>query len=142
MPEQELPLSIKGVVFKLDEGSQVLLLRNDRREWELPGGRMEGGETPETCLKREFREETGLDVAVGPCVGGGVLTITPPRSPSSSVRIRAYGCHLLESSTSAVPQVLISNEHRAWRWFPVTELASMADIPDLYKSLILAWFKQ
>lgn len=38
------PVSIKGVV--LHEGA-VLLLKNERDEWELPGGKLERGETPE-----------------------------------------------------------------------------------------------
>lgn len=30
--------------------------------WNFPGGRMEGGETPEACVAREVMEETGLRV--------------------------------------------------------------------------------
>lgn len=36
------PVSIKGVVVSDD---RVLLLKNDRDEWELPGGRIELGES-------------------------------------------------------------------------------------------------
>jgi ADP-ribose pyrophosphatase YjhB (NUDIX family) len=35
-----LPVSVKGVV--LDE-EKVILLENERGEWELPGGRLEAG---------------------------------------------------------------------------------------------------
>ena len=45
-----LPISVKGVL--LVDGKAVLL-RNERGEWELPGGRMNPGETPPQTLERE-----------------------------------------------------------------------------------------
>ena len=53
---QAVPVSIKGVIVR---DRRVLLLKNERDEWELPGGRIEPGETPEECLAREITEETG-----------------------------------------------------------------------------------
>jgi 8-oxo-dGTP diphosphatase len=34
--------------------------------WEFPGGKSEPGETPAAATRRECREETGLDIVVGP----------------------------------------------------------------------------
>ena len=37
--------------------------------WDLPGGKVEPNETPRECLKRELREEFGIDVTVKEYVG-------------------------------------------------------------------------
>ena len=37
------PVSVKGVAV---QGGKVLLLENERSEWELPGGKLEVGEDP------------------------------------------------------------------------------------------------
>ncbi|SNT63009.1 NUDIX domain-containing protein [Asanoa hainanensis] len=57
-----------------------LLLRNDRGEWELPGGRPETGESLRVALVREIHEETGLWATVGPHVDTWLYrTVRPPR---------------------------------------------------------------
>ncbi len=46
-----------------------MLLRNKKKndvnegKWIAPGGKTEPGESPEECVKREVREETGLEVS-------------------------------------------------------------------------------
>lgn len=49
-------------------GSRILLCRNKRGIWFLPGGHVEFGEPAATALAREFVEETGMVMKVGPCV--------------------------------------------------------------------------
>ena len=52
-----------AVLPVLDDG-RVLLIRQYRPAgggmiWEIPAGRLEGGEAPETCIHRELQEEVG-----------------------------------------------------------------------------------
>jgi 8-oxo-dGTP diphosphatase len=50
-------------------GDKILLVNhkgiNQGSFWAPPGGGLQFGESAETCLKREFKEETGLDVEIG-----------------------------------------------------------------------------
>lgn len=59
------PIAGVGAVV-LDSGSRVLLVRRGQEpllgEWSLPGGALELGERMEDGVRREVREETGLDV--------------------------------------------------------------------------------
>ena len=50
----------------VDEGRRVLLVRHSygRRNWEIPGGISEAGESAETTARREAREELGVEIEI------------------------------------------------------------------------------
>lgn len=100
------PVSIKGVVI---HAGKVLLLKNTRDEWELPGGRLEIGETPEQCVAREIEEETGWRVRVGPALDTWLYHV---ESVNRHVFIATYGCH-----ARTPPEVVVSDEHVAANLF-------------------------
>src|ERR1700761_9259219 len=50
-------------------GRALLIQRRDNGHWELPGGVLELAESIEDGLRREVREETGLDIEPGPLSG-------------------------------------------------------------------------
>ncbi len=63
---------IVGVGAVIVEGGNVVIVKRRYEplagRWSLPGGTLELGETLETAVAREMREETGLDVEVGPVI--------------------------------------------------------------------------
>jgi ADP-ribose pyrophosphatase YjhB (NUDIX family) len=85
---QAYPVSVKGVVAR---DGRVLLLHNERGEWELPGGRLEVGETPQQCVVREIAEETGWSVTAGSILDAWLYHVA---QAGQHVFIVTYGCHL------------------------------------------------
>lgn len=61
-----------GVSAIVVRRGEILVVRRShppaRGQWSFPGGRLEPGERLRACARREVREETGLDVEVGPLV--------------------------------------------------------------------------
>ncbi|HKY92345.1 MAG TPA: NUDIX domain-containing protein [Nevskiaceae bacterium] len=121
------PVSIKGVLF--DAQACCVLALNDRDEWELPGGRLEIGETPEQCLVREFEEELGVRIAVRRLLDTWLFEVIPGRH----VFIVTYGCAAVDGAFAPVA----SPEHRRVDSFPMAGLPQ--NLPAGYRHSIEAW---
>ncbi|MGX4693815.1 NUDIX hydrolase [Streptomyces sp. JNUCC 63] len=134
------PVSVKGVA--LDAQRQVLLLKNERDEWELPGGRLETGssggavpadDSPESALEREIQEETGWEVKAGPLIDGGVWIYEP--IPGRRVLIVTYGCTVLTPERAPV----VSHEHKQLGMFTADQVPAL-NMPEGYKRAVAAWY--
>lgn len=65
-------LNFSAACIVNSDGKILLQKRGDegnRGKWGLPGGAWEEGESAETAIKREVKEETGLDVEVSKLIG-------------------------------------------------------------------------
>lgn len=49
-------------ILAVENGKVLLLYRDDENHWEVPGGKVEPGESPTETAVRETREEIGVDV--------------------------------------------------------------------------------
>ena len=94
--------------------------------WDLFGGRMEAGESPEETLARELREELAVEAAVGPRLA--VSLYDDPRDRT------VFRCpvHLV---TRWSGEISLNREHTACRWLTLASLGRLRlahpAIPDL-----------
>jgi len=110
------------LVDRLDHPTRVLAARRTgppalAGQWELPGGKVEPGESAESALDRELAEELAITVRRGDELvppSGTTWPLTP------GLELRAWWCEIL----TGVPQ--LSAAHDALRWMPA---ADVADLP-------------
>lgn len=124
--EYQLPISVKLVI---DMAGRVPLLRNERDEWELPGGKLEVGEAPEHGVRREVAEELGLTVTKVDIIDAWVYEITRERHTF----IVSYG-----TTYTGDEQPAYSSEHKELGLFAYHEVPSL-HMPEPYKLTIARW---
>ena len=107
----------------------MVLLENERDEWELPGGKLEPSESPERCVEREIAEELALDVRAGTLLDSWVYVITP----EVRVLIVTFGCAENEER-----EAILSHEHKRLVWFPLAAIETLP-MPEGYRASIRAW---
>ncbi|NYE50058.1 8-oxo-dGTP pyrophosphatase MutT (NUDIX family) [Spinactinospora alkalitolerans] len=108
-----------------------LLLRNERQEWELPGGKTDLGETSQECVAREIEKETAWPVMVGPIPDSWMYHID---AVDRRVFIITYGCR-----TTARAPVRVSHEHKEAALVGRDKIDGLV-MPEGYKHSVRAWF--
>jgi ADP-ribose pyrophosphatase YjhB (NUDIX family) len=105
-------VSVAGVVID-NHGRTLMIQRRDNGRWEPPGGVLEPGETITDGLRREVREETGLDVE--PAVLTGVY-----KNMSRGIIALVFRCKITggELATNA--------EAMNFRWASEAEVRALA----------------
>lgn len=90
-------------------------------KWEFPGGKIDPGESPEECLRRELVEEMGVHVRVG-----ASLPVSTHDYPTFTITLHPFICKI-EAGEIAL------HEHAAVTWLPANVLHTLdwaeADVP-------------
>ena len=79
---------VAAAMFEKD--GLLLLMRRAPGEkfegrWEFPGGKIEPGESPEECLRRELFEELGIEASIGPFFAENIYDY-----PGGRIRLLVY----------------------------------------------------
>lgn len=124
-PEDVTAIFVAAAVVERD-GCFLLTRRPDgthlEGHWEFPGGKCEAGETLESCLRREMREELGVEIAI--------------RGERLAVRRHEGGrtltIHFFDVSLVGEPEPQLG---QALRWVPRADLPTLP-CPDPDRELI------
>ena len=100
------------------DGDLVLLTQRSELmphplKWEFPGGKLQAGETPESSIIREIREELGVEISV--------LKLLPSVRhyyTDSAVKLIPFVCTIRQGKIRL-------SEHKTYRWVPRSELDQM-----------------
>ena len=115
---------VKAVIYSDDK--LLLIKRSDYTakhagEWDLPGGHIEVDEPKEEALRREVKEETGLEIS----------DVRPLRTVEKTTFYRAQ---------SKGDDVILSDEHTEYRWVSEEEIKKL-EIGTKYREAIEDTFK-
>ena len=117
-----IPISTVGGLI-LDADDRVLMLRTHKWShlWGIPGGKIKWGERSEDALRRELKEETGLDITdirfvmVQDCIHSKEF-YRDAHFLLLNYTCRAYG---------SAPPVTLNEEAQEFRWVTITEALAM-----------------
>lgn len=128
----ELQVGVK-ILLKNEEGKYLLLHRSlDKypemiNPWDIPGGRIEPGIPLLENLKREIKEETGLDLG------------KEPKLVAAQDILRIPGRHVVRltyiGEISGEPRV-DPNEHNSFNWFTLDEIKNLEGLDSYFEEIL------
>ena len=116
-------LAVRGIC---EYNGKVLLLKirskssHDAGRWEIPGGKVKKCEFFDNALKREYLEETGLEIDVD-----SLLSVVRRDYTACKTQEDIKSIQLIMKVTCENDEVVISEEHDDYGWFDYDEVEEM-----------------
>lgn len=132
-------LTTRGIC---EYNGKILLLKvrskssHDAGKWEIPGGKVKKHEFFDEALKREFMEETGLEINIDSLYNVIQNEYTACKSDEKIKSIQ-----LIMNVSSSTDEVKISDEHDEYNWFTRQELQDLIDGEMLSKAAMNSFNK-
>jgi len=128
----ELQVGVK-IMLKNPEGKFLLLYRSPAKypevkgdRWDIVGGRIEPGTTLVENLKREIKEEVGLDLA------------EEPRLVAAQDILRVPGRHVVRLTYVGMidGKPTLDGDHDEYHWFSRDELDKLGDLDRYFREIL------
>lgn len=120
----------KGCVF--DKNDRILIdnrkeeiLEKANSKWELPGGKIEFGETPEDAVKREIFEETGYNVIVKEIIPYTNVSVWQYPEFKQHTIVFSYLCELEDDNHVEIKD----NRVNKCKWIDISEIEDHSFLP-------------
>jgi ADP-ribose pyrophosphatase YjhB (NUDIX family) len=125
-----------GVIVKYND-KFLICKRNDellgQGEWSIPAGKVEGSETLEVSAKREFFEETAVNINDHNLIFAGII----PRYTRDGAKMKGlmytYQINVEKSLRPDLDEAIDGREHTDWGYFTLDEMENMKINTFLYK---------
>lgn len=111
--------TIKVAAAAIVHQGRLLITQRKNGFWELPGGKVESGETFEQCCIREIKEELDLDIKINSYFGDLNYTY-----PDFKLEMKIYTCSLIDPN-----EKVILNVHQNKLWAKADELPKVNWLP-------------
>ena len=109
---------------------------SDPGKWEIPGGKVKKNEFFDDALKREYLEETGLEIEIDSLYNAIQKDYTACKTGESIKSIQ-----LIMKVSVKTDEIVISDEHAMYGWFTIEEIMNMIENNELTPPAINAFLR-
>ncbi|WP_296879573.1 NUDIX domain-containing protein [uncultured Methanobrevibacter sp.] len=132
-------LAVRGIC---EVDGKILLLKvrskssHDANKWEIPGGKVKKGEFFDEALRREYLEETGLEIIIE-----SLYNVIQNNYTACKTNEEIKSIQLIMKVTAESDEVIISEEHDDYNWFTKKEVCRLIDENQLTRAAMNSFKK-